>query len=300
MSRNIPKKHDKYPPDEGSSIRRASALVSLALILCLLVREALFDILLRLFPQGEATGYLAATVSSVVGLCAMGALLPYDRKRAGCALQTDRKNPAALFGVLLGLTAVSGAVTAAFVRLLSAAGLTFSESVMPHGAAFAVWALSSVIVMPIAEETAFHGRLMNYLLRFGEDFALIAATVLFALFHVTPTKWPNAVIAGGFIGWAVIKTGSLGVGIGLHAANNLMAAASVMLRAGGFSPEKYFPAPLLFAIAVGLAAGRDIKKRVPVPEKDSLLRPKLKGFFIALPMLTFTAAIFMMMREGLV
>lgn len=77
------------------------------------------------------------------------------------------------------------------------------------------------VAAPIFEEFVFRGAIMQSLRRFGDVFALVVSSILFALFHGNLVQAPNAFVMGLAIGFFVIKTGSVWTGVLMHFANNL-------------------------------------------------------------------------------
>ncbi len=78
------------------------------------------------------------------------------------------------------------------------------------------------VAAPIIEELVFRGAIMQSLRRFGDVFAVVVSALIFALFHGNLVQAPNAFIMGLVLGFFVIKSGSLWVGILIHFANNLI------------------------------------------------------------------------------
>ena len=69
---------------------------------------------------------------------------------------------------------------------------------------------------------------MQSLRRYGDRFAVIMSSFVFALMHGNMVQIPFAFIAGIALGYAVIKTGSLWTGIIVHFINNSMAVLSMV------------------------------------------------------------------------
>lgn len=88
--------------------------------------------------------------------------------------------------------------------------------------------LNLTVIAPIAEEIVFRGVIMNLLRRFGDCFALLLSSLLFAAVHMNLVQMPNAFIMGLVIGYFSLCTGSLWTGVCIHMLNN----ALVMLLNG--------------------------------------------------------------------
>ena len=90
---------------------------------------------------------------------------------------------------------------------------------------------------PLVEEVVFRGMIFQSMRRFGDSFALVLSAILFALFHGNLSQAPNAFLMGLVIGYLVLYSGSLWVGIIIHAVNNLLnLAADLLLQ---IIPEPY-------------------------------------------------------------
>lgn len=88
--------------------------------------------------------------------------------------------------------------------------------------------LNLTVIAPIVEEIVFRGVIMNLLRRFGDCFALLLSSLLFAAVHMNLVQMPNAFIMGLVIGYFSLCTGSLWTGVCIHMLNN----ALVMLLNG--------------------------------------------------------------------
>ena len=68
---------------------------------------------------------------------------------------------------------------------------------------------------------------MQSLRKYGDGFAIIMSSFVFALMHGNMIQIPFAFIAGIGIGYAVIKTGTMWTGIIIHFINNAIAVISM-------------------------------------------------------------------------
>lgn len=87
------------------------------------------------------------------------------------------------------------------------------------------------VLPPIFEEIAFRGILMQSLRRFGDGFALLVSSVLFGLFHLNMIQAPYAILLGLWLGYLVLRTGSLRISMVLHACINFSAGVMSILMA---------------------------------------------------------------------
>ena len=88
--------------------------------------------------------------------------------------------------------------------------------------------VSSVILPAFVEEMVFRGYILHLLLPYGKTFAIIVSAVLFGLMHLYLPQLLYATAAGVLIGYFVVKSGSVWIGIFIHALNNLFAFLSDM------------------------------------------------------------------------
>lgn len=124
------------------------------------------------------------------------------------------------------------------------------------------WASLLVLVVcaPLTEEFMFRGLIFRgFRKNYGVSKALVLSSFLFSIFHLNPYQFFGAFVAGLFLGWLLIRTGSLWVPILAHAIfNGLGPLLSVILSveiSGLNSPEPGFHpwwlnalAPILLAV----------------------------------------------------
>jgi hypothetical protein len=84
----------------------------------------------------------------------------------------------------------------------------------------------------------FRGILLNGLLRnYSPAVAIGQSALLFGVFHFNPAQSLNAALMGLLLGWLYYQTRSLGMCIGLHALNNLVAFSTMTSRRLESAPE---------------------------------------------------------------
>jgi membrane protease YdiL (CAAX protease family) len=80
----------------------------------------------------------------------------------------------------------------------------------------------AVVIIPLGEEMIFRGLfLRGFVLRYGQVPALALSAFLFALVHLNPWGFLSIFLAGWFMGWLVLRTGSLWPAVVLHGGFNL-------------------------------------------------------------------------------
>lgn len=108
-------------------------------------------------------------------------------------------------------------------------GVTFTTGVDDPkilGADGIIIAVLSTAVLPaILEEIVVRGIIMQPLRRFGDKFAIVASALIFGIMHGNMVQIPYTVVAGLFLGYLAIATGSLWPSIILHFINNFYSVA---------------------------------------------------------------------------
>ena len=79
-----------------------------------------------------------------------------------------------------------------------------------------LYIINGVVLPAFIEEIVFRGAIMQSLRRFGDGFALLVSSVLFAVVHGNFVQAPYAFLMGLVIGYFVLRTGSLWAGIFIH------------------------------------------------------------------------------------
>jgi len=87
---------------------------------------------------------------------------------------------------------------------------------------YILYAINIVVAPSIFEELLFRGVMLQALRRFGDHFAVVTTSILFALIHGNLLQGPYALLLGLLIGYFVVYTGSLWTGIIIHAVNNFL------------------------------------------------------------------------------
>lgn len=105
-------------------------------------------------------------------------------------------------------------------------GITMPEYEVPETVPGIILYIVNLTLAPaFIEEMVFRGAVMQSLRRFGDIFAIVASALIFGIFHLNLIQMPYAFILGLCIGYFVMRTGSLWVGIIVHFINNSIAVA---------------------------------------------------------------------------
>lgn len=198
----------------------------------LLIQPGMFPSIQPLVEQLAAM--MAAALSLLVPFSFYAAYIKIPRASA-----VPQK--AVSFRLLLPAVCISLAVSAVgFLcqRALLDLSMLFGFSYQIPGPVFpaepgaaAAFVLNLTIVPAILEETVFRGMVLQSLRRFGDGFALVVSSLLFALVHILPPQMPNAFLMGLVIGYFVLFTGSVRTGVVIHVCNNaLVLLQTVMVQ----------------------------------------------------------------------
>ena len=131
-------------------------------------------------------------------------------------------------GVMLGLGGciVGNILTALISSSMGAAGVELSSPSVSTPQTLVgqlLFYTSTALIPALVEEFIFRGVVMQSLRRFGDGFAIVMSSVVFALMHGNLVQAPFALVVGLTIGYLVIITGSMWVGLIIHFLNNLFA-----------------------------------------------------------------------------
>jgi membrane protease YdiL (CAAX protease family) len=99
-----------------------------------------------------------------------------------------------------------------------------------------------VLGAPLAEEPVFRGLILGgFALRYGPRKAVVYSALLFAAFHLNPWQFHSALLAGLFLGWLCLESGSLWPGMLGHFLNNLAYYFAVRWKVAVLTGEELQP-----------------------------------------------------------
>lgn len=132
---------------------------------------------------------------------------------------------------------------------------------MMESACQTIWGVLVIgVLVPIAEEFAFRGAVLNALLRWDRTYgkpwlAILLSALLFSLMHFNLSQLPFTFLIGLLLGWICWRTGSLLPGIFMHVINNTIVCFAAMMAEEG-EPEtlaEYFGSPAVEYLVVGVS-----------------------------------------------
>jgi membrane protease YdiL (CAAX protease family) len=149
----------------------------------------------------------------------------------------------------VGFCMMANIATSYFTLFFSFFGveLTSPEIAMPGGMSGVISSLIRVVIIAaLTEEITLRGYVMGNLRKYGDMFAIVASSLVFALMHGNLVQAPFALIAGFALSYFSIKTGTVWTGIAIHASNNLISTA--ITYAMDYLPEETVSVIYMFVI----------------------------------------------------
>lgn len=124
-------------------------------------------------------------------------------------------------------------VTAGFSGFVTSFGIEFTKYDTEAPSTISetmLFVLECAVVPALVEEFAVRGVIMQPLRRYGDRFALLMSSLIFALMHGNMVQIPFAFVAGIALGYFAMSTGSLWTSIAIHFANNLFAVITTVIN----------------------------------------------------------------------
>lgn len=262
-----------FPPPVNPStapkkdLRRLSAAAGLCIMAFYILQVAVFTVIEVFGLTGAYNDNLLFqnAINSVISIiCLFGPFLV-----AMLVMKKQQKRILACFGPpyansLLWLAVPAGfaicmagnIATGWFITLVEGAGVTLTAPAAavpgdPAGIAFHI--IQIAVVPALIEEFALRGVVMQPLRRYGDTFAVIASSIIFALMHGNLIQAPFALIAGIGLGYFVISTGSIWTGVIIHFLNNLFSVIITLVQSNTEQSVDFaYTLTLSIALVVGL------------------------------------------------
>lgn len=221
--------------NEKRELKYIGSVIGGAVLLYVFLQEMLsFTIFIesvnKAYSISMAFRFLFSIISSIVGLFVPFLLAGIFIKRHtgreficfGKPVSYSLMFSSIFFGFFICL--ISNFVTDIFVSYVNSFGieLTSPEFDMPDDIfSRTIYAVAVAVVPAIVEEFAFRGAVMQPLRKYGDSFAIIASSIVFAILHGNLIQAPFALISGLGMGYAVCITNSIWTGVIIHFLNNL-------------------------------------------------------------------------------
>lgn len=152
-------------------------------------------------------------------------LVHYDYQK----IPHDRPYPpvlASCLGIALGCS-IAGVLLSAMVSLFfSLFGLYPMDFPMdlPSNPLTALLYILNMTALPaVVEEFVHRGIVLGSLRKYGDGFAIVISSILFAMLHRNMVQAPNALLLGLVLGYFMVKTNSILTSMVIHFFNNLFA-----------------------------------------------------------------------------
>lgn len=235
-----------------------------------------------------------------------GVLISKKTKKSVFAFNKPVDSKLMIFAVPLGffICLAANYVTSVFVNWMDFAGihLTSPDYDVPDDiGGRLIYTVSIAVVPALVEEFCIRGVVMQPLRKYGDKFAIIASSLLFAVLHGNLVQAPFALIAGFGLGYAVCITDSVWTGVLIHFFNNLYSVAVEFMIAdikneNVLNSVYLLTTVILYAVSIlGSVIFVFVKnKRKLVPSFTVLSeKRKMRAFVLTVPMVL---AVLMMIR----
>lgn len=157
--------------------------------------------------------------------------------------------------------------------------------------AFVLTCFTIGVLPALMEEFSLRGVIMQPLRSVGDSFAVGMTAFVFAMMHGNLTQIPFAFIAGIAIGYFVVATGSIWVGVAIHLLNNLSSVVlSYLLEVRPTAGETFYHIETAVSIVAGiacLALFLTVCKRNRLQKPSSVLSTgeKIRTYLCTVPMI---------------
>lgn len=221
--------------EEKKQLRKQSTRAGVCIVAFFVLRFVI-SLIIGISPALSTAYFSESSLSFVLEMTVYLLIMFVPFFTAYLLMPENEKNDTDSFGkpisALSGVTAVisgllfcavGNIVTTYFITFLSIFGIEltggeYSVTASPEGLIFQ---LINIAVLPaLIEEFALRFIVMQPLRRYGDTFAVVMSAVIFSLMHGNLIQIPFAFIVGIAIGFFVIQTGSIWVGILIHFLNN--------------------------------------------------------------------------------
>lgn len=251
----------------GFGIICFTALASIVAVVIVLLSEAFTKINLLYDDDNVSMAYqIIATILFILVPFVIAYVVLKKKKIAGILPLGTTYNAKAAVGltmlcipIMIFSTLVINFVSTIIQEIL---GITFTMGVEDPkivGAEGIFIAVLSTAVLPaVLEEIVVRGIIMQPLRRFGDKFAIVASALIFGIMHGNMVQIPYTIVAGLFMGYLAVATGSLWPSIILHFVNNFYSVALLAAydnlgdTAGGVVTILFLGLFIIFGIIGGL------------------------------------------------
>lgn len=227
---------------EKHEMRKRSSFVALGIIFYILISFIcwrvlfVFDDLKTLYNENTAFSLSIDVLIAAISL--FGAYfisrLMIDRKHEGFIPVASAANKKHAF--LLIPVGILACIAGAFITMIGnsfleeAFNVTFSQPEIPNPKTpveLWLYIMSGVVVPCIFEEIALRAGALQAMRKYGDWFAIITSSFVFAILHGNMIQTPFAFIAGIALGYIYVVTGTIWPGVIIHLINNFTTCLSL-------------------------------------------------------------------------
>lgn len=141
----------------------------------------------------------------------------------------DRPYPpvlASCLGTALGFSIAGvmlSTLVSIFFSLFGLYPMDFPMGLPARPLAAVLYVLNMTALPAIVEEFVHRGIVLGSLRKYGDGFAIVISSILFAMLHRNMVQAPNALLLGLVLGYFMVKTNSIFTSMIIHFVNNLFA-----------------------------------------------------------------------------
>ncbi len=195
--------------------------------------------------EGSVKEIIGALYNSAKSLLYVGVpalvLFLIKRKNNGSYIGFRRslpKAPIAVMGFCLGVMYFANVLANIVSGIITSTGATLpdvSSGIEYNGILrFALAVVTSAVLPAFTEEIFLRGLVMGGMARYDKRTALLISSVLFGLMHLNPIQALFATISGLVLGYFVLESNSLWIGVTVHFLNNFIALIKNTVRMNAF------------------------------------------------------------------
>ena len=186
------------------------------------------------------------------------AAMPEKDKNTLTLFGKPTSNLSAVTAVVAGflICNVANYITNVLLSMLEDVGIFADGGVYdtPQTPVQLVYSVLTVGLLPaFVEEFALRGVVMQPLRRHGDRFAILMSAFVFALMHGNLSQFAFAFIVGAAIGYFVVATGSVWVGVAIHMLNNLYSVVlNYLLDVRPTAADRFYKLEMSVTIVAGI------------------------------------------------
>lgn len=198
------------------------------------------------------TSYLPCLLGDIVAII-LGIVLLSPSLKGILSARSQEPHQFSLLGTLacIGAGNIGAYLLMVVIGLLGSVGYSFQIPELPlpeSNLLEQILCISYICVLgPVCEEILFRGVILQSLRKFGNMTAIIASSVMFAMFHMNPVQFMVPILVGLVLSYMTIQSKSIFPAILAHIANNTLRTLPV------FFGDNLFVAGILSMLVVAFS-----------------------------------------------